>query len=271
MGTLIAKTKHKLRWVLWTLSGYFGATVKLDVPQKVVVLITYYHPARMNHISIQVRNILKCDFVEKVVISNHNPDIKIEDKISFTDKRLMYINQNIRRSCGYRWRIANDLQADYLIVIDDDILPFPSQLKMLFQQQLLAPEVPHGFSGMLHLEKDELQYREREDIDVHYLCEVYAVTRKQVKNYFIMEKLIGIQDKNLPDTVERLGDFIVISQTAEQNPRIHNAGRLFRNDTFKTPGIANHKDEKFRYHTLAVSRAVKEVQSQGLALKGDLE
>ncbi len=64
---------RKLKYVLWTLNGYVGRTVSAHAPQKVTVLITYYHPARMQHIEPQVRNILKCTFVDKLVISNHNP------------------------------------------------------------------------------------------------------------------------------------------------------------------------------------------------------
>ena len=78
---LLRTLARKLKYVLWTLNGYVGRTVSAHAPQKVTVLITYYHPARMQHIEPQVRNILKCTFVEQLVISNHNPDVRIEGKI----------------------------------------------------------------------------------------------------------------------------------------------------------------------------------------------
>jgi choline kinase len=87
----------------------------------------------MKHINPQVRNILKCDFVEKLVISNHNPEMSIENKVETRDKRLVFINQETKRGCGYRWVIANGFNPEYLIVVDDDILLFPSQLQKLFE------------------------------------------------------------------------------------------------------------------------------------------
>ncbi len=96
------KLTRKIRYALWALNGYVGRTVSLNIPQKVTVLITYYHPARMEHMEPQIRNILKCNFVDKLIVSNHNPDIYIQDKIKIKDKRLVFINQNVRRGCGYR-------------------------------------------------------------------------------------------------------------------------------------------------------------------------
>jgi hypothetical protein len=232
----MGRITRKVRFAQWTLNGYFGRTLSLKIPQKLTVLITYYQPVRMKHIGPQLRNILKCNFVEKVLVSNHNPDVRIEDKVHVRDNRVVCINQDIARPCGYRWRIANLLEAEYLVAVDDGILLFPSQLKALFQYLISEPDIPHGVSGMLHLENDEFQFREREDIDVDYLCEVYAVTKKHVERYFDTVCSLVDHDEALPATIERLGDFIVISQTGARNPRIHNVGRLFRSDTFKTQG-----------------------------------
>ena len=256
---------RRVWYALWALNAYIGKTVSLDIPQRVTVLMTYYHPARMNHIDLQVRNILKCAFVEKVVVSNHNPDVRIEDKANVRNQRVVYINQPARRACGYRWRVASALNAEYLVVVDDDILLLPSQLKTLFQQLILAPQVPHGFSGVVYVGNDQFEFRQRENIEVQYLCEVYAVTQDHVKRYSEMERLIVERDETLRDTVERYGDFVVISQTGAQNPRIHKVSRLFRADTFKTHGVANHKDEEFDSSMLQVSRAVERIRSQRLA------
>jgi hypothetical protein len=64
--------RRRIRHALWILNGYIGRTVSLDIPQKVTVLLTPYNPIRMNQIGSQVRNILKCAFVDQIAISNHN-------------------------------------------------------------------------------------------------------------------------------------------------------------------------------------------------------
>jgi hypothetical protein len=71
-----------------------------------------------------------------------------------------------------------------------------------------------------------------------------------------MIKIFGEQDKNLPGEIEYLGDFVVISQTGPQNPRIHRAGRIFRDDTYNVRGVANHKEEPFSIVVNKVSKAV---------------
>ena len=44
------------------------------------------------------------------------------------------------------------------------------------------------------------------------------MTKSHVEKYFEMERLLGERDHTLPGTVERYGDFILISQTGIQNP-----------------------------------------------------
>lgn len=261
----MSKLTRKMRLLLWDLNGRFSRKVSLATPQKVTVLITYYNPARMRHIDAQIRNILKCNFVDKLVLSNHNSDIRIQDKVSIKDERLVFINQEVNRGCGYRWRVAKELDSEYFIAIDDDILLFPSQLKILFQHLIQEPEIPHGLSGMLHLKNDGFEFREQEDSAVQFLCEIYAVTKEHVQDYFKMEALLVDQEKILPDVIERYGDFIVISQTGPQNPKIHKGGRLMRSMTFKTVGIATHKDGQFTDSIVKVSHAVEKIRNQSKA------
>jgi hypothetical protein len=262
---LIQKVKFSLGHGLWVLNGYLGRPISLGVPHKVTVLITYYNQVRMKHINPQLRSLLKCAFVDQVIVSNHNPEVKINDLINIRDNRLSILNQNVRRSCGYRWQIAKELESEYFVVIDDDILLFPSQLKGLFECLISEPKVPHGFSGMIHMKDGNFQYRERENIDVHYLCEVYAVTKTHIARYFEMQGILAKQDESLPDAVERLGDFILISQTGTQNPKIHKVGRIIKSETFKAPGVANHKDKEFAFVLSDVSQAVDNIQPHFLA------
>jgi hypothetical protein len=216
----------------------------------------------MNHIDSVARNYLRCEFVEKIVVANHNPSIHIEEKARIRDGRLIYINQDVRRGNGYRWRVANTIDAEFFIVIDDDVLLFPSQLKNLFEHLISDPQMPHGYAGQIHHSNDEFEYREREEGQVDYLCELYAVAKSHVSRYSEIERLLLEQDKTLVDFVERFADHVVISQTAVRNPRIHKVGRLLRSDTFKTPGIATHKDEKFEEGVIKVCRAVKRIKMQ---------
>ena len=225
----------------------------MNIPQKATVLVTYFNPARMEHINPQVRNLLKCNFVDRVIISNHNPDVRIEKLVKVRDKRLIFINQEIKRGCGFRWAVAAEFDPEYLIVVDDDILLFPSQLAKLFQHLISEPEIPHGFTGMQHTENGEFEYYERVDMDVDFLCEVYAVTRQNLRQYRELEHHIE-RDTYLTKLVDSSMDFMLISQTGLHNPRIHNVGRIFRCPTFNQAGIAVHKADEFGQNMLEVDK-----------------
>ena len=255
----IAKT---VVYNLWVAYGYIGWTIRLQPSKKLTVLMACYHPARLRHINHQIRNLLKCKFVERVVISSHNPTVKIEEYVTLTDQRLILLNQGVHRPGGYRWVVAKELSSEYLIVIDDDIVMFPWQLKVLFENLLKDPSVPHGLSGMIHMENGDLQFHQREDINVHYLTEIYAITRKHLEQYFKMVKLFVEQSTDLADGIERLADFVVISQTGSSHPRIHKAGRIFRDETYNAQGVAIHKDEQFLNVVNRVSQLVKGLRPQ---------
>jgi hypothetical protein len=249
---------HKLKYAAWDLYGRLGPRESLDTPHRATVLITYYDPARMRHLDPQIRNVLKCAFVEKLVISNHNPDARIEERVKVKDARVVCLNQDTRRGCGYRWSVAGAIDPEYLIVIDDDILLFPWQLAALFKQLVSEPQVPHGFAGMLHHPPDDFEYREKENRPVDYLCEIYAVTRAHLRRYAELKSLAA-GDPAVARMIESAADFMVISQTGSGHPRIHDAGRIFRSETFDQAGVAVHKRSDFDASLPRVSRALQDI------------
>jgi hypothetical protein len=206
----------------------------------------------MNYIEPQIRNILKCDFVDRLIISNHNPEIKIEAKVKTRDNRIVILNQDISRGCGYRWKVASWFDPEYLIVIDDDLFLFSWQLAKLFTHLVIRPELPHGLAGFLRVNNTSFEYHEREDIALDYLCEVYAVTGNHLRRYHELEQLVGRKNGNVVDLIQSATDFMIISQTGRNKPLIHNVGRLLRNPTFKKPGVAVHKEKNFAESMLQV-------------------
>lgn len=253
------RPKYLFKYYIWVVNGYIGKRLSINSLKKLTVILTYYHPLRMKDINNQIRNLLKCDFVENIVVSNHNPDLTIADRIVINDRRITCVDQTTRRGCGFRWQIAKDLETCYIISIDDDILIFPSQVKTLFQHLIQEPEVPHGFSGIIRLENEGIKYLEQNNIDVDYLCEIYAVTKDHVKRYFEINRLLIEIDETFTEIIEKFHDFIIISQTGSGKPKIHKKGRIFRSETFKTAGIALHKDQEWSKSFLKVSRAVQEI------------
>lgn len=254
---VLKKILSRLKYQFWALYGWIGLRSRLDIPERATILITYFNPVRMKHINHQIRNILKCGFVEKIIISNHNPAIRIESMVKIQDNRLTVINQDIRRGCGYRWSIAGRYAPRYLIVVDDDILLFPWQLKTLFSRLVAEPEIPHGFAGMLHHENGSLEYREMEDLNVDYLCEIYALTGDHLKRYEELRSRAIARDIALEPVLDNSADFMVISKAGVGAPRIHKSSRLFRCPTYNQTGVAVHKETEFEHGVLDVAKALR--------------
>ena len=256
MNTLIQKAKYSFKTLLWILSAYVGKPNWVESPEKLTVLITYFNPVRMKKINHQIRNILKCEFVDKLIISNHNPDIHIEDKIKINEERLTILNQLVKRGCGFRWLVANGFDFKYLIVIDDDFLISSQQLASLFRRLLEEPNIPHGLAGMNCLPAGGFEYRDKENVAVDFLCEVYAVTKSHLDRFMEINSSISF-DANIARIVDSTADFMIISQTGTSRPKIHDVGRLFRDETFKTEGVAVHKNQTFEEHVGQILDALK--------------
>ena len=245
-----------IKYYLWGLNGLIGLKCRLDMSQKATVLIAYFNPIRMRHINHQLRNILKCEFVGKIIISNHNPHVQINQLIKVNDERIVIVHQDTRRGCGHRWLVAHDFSPEYLIVVDDDVLIFPWQLRQLFKVLVAEPEIPHGFAGMTLNTNKELTYYERDEREVDFIGEVYAITGEQLKKYFVLRNGFFAENNILSNNVENFADFILISKSGTQKPKIHNAGRLFRCSTYDTAGIALHKEHEFRKSVAAIIEAM---------------
>jgi hypothetical protein len=224
------------------------------------VLITYYAPSRMRDLAPQVRNVLKCAWVERLIVLNHNPGVTIGD-FGVADPRLVVVNHSERRGCGHRWVVASRFEFEYLVVVDDDLHLFSWQLNRLFGHLLDAPEAPHGLSGMRVGDDGSLSFHQRQNMTVDLLCEVYAVTRPHVERYIALSDMLT-RDPKLSDLLEWSCDFVVISHAGRGRPRIHREGRIARSRSFNEPGTAVHQASAFSGGVTTTLRAVRDADAR---------
>jgi hypothetical protein len=260
VNTWIDQAKYWVKTAIWILTGYFDRQITINTPQKVTVLITYFNPVRMKNINHQIRNILKCDFVERLIISNHNPEVHIQDRITVKNARITVQNQTVKRGCGFRWQVASEFAFEHLIVIDDDFLLSSSQLADLFQVLIAQPDIPHGLSGMNLVPSGGYEFLDRQSREVDFLCEIYAVTRGQLNRYLDITSIIT-NDEKIAKSVDSTADFLVISRMGTSKPKIHDLGRIFRDQSFKMEGVAVHKDQTFDQN---VEHVLNAIQNLGL-------
>jgi glycosyltransferase involved in cell wall biosynthesis len=81
----------------WIANGHFGRNISINTSDKLTVFIPSYNIERVRNITPQVQSILKCDFVEKIIVSNHNPQLILEDWVKINDEHLKLINQQTHR------------------------------------------------------------------------------------------------------------------------------------------------------------------------------
>jgi len=255
----VSRLARRLRYALWHASARLGRGCSLDTPQRLTVLITCCHPARVVHVDTLVRHVLRCHFVDAVVVSSHNPAVRAEDTVRVRDQRLMFLNATERRGCGLRWPVAAALDPEYLLVIDDDMLLRASQVAGLFQHLVALPAVPHGLSGMRRDEGGALAFVDRRDVGVEYLCEVYAVTRRHLRRYAELRTDLG-NVARVGNAIDSAFDFLVISSAGSGPPRIHDLGHILRCETFKAPGVAVHREDGFAASMAHVTDALGRYQ-----------
>jgi hypothetical protein len=216
-------------------------------PKAIAVLLNYRRP---KNLPIMVKTLLKLNFISRVIVSNNNPKMNMEDFFDFSDQRLELINQKERRRAGFRFRIVQHLDAENYIFIDDDLFLMPKQILTLYQKLLDNPSVPHGIWGQ-QFQKKGTQYR-RFNIVKNYSGELdvinraYFLTRKHVDKFFYILKKIGISD--IVDL--QFGDDIILSFSGQGRPICHDVGFLLNCPSKDDDGIALWRENNFlRYRS----------------------
>lgn len=243
----------------WRLNGRVGPVIGRDLAERATVLITYFAPDRLHHAASQLRNVLRCACVERVIALNHNPEVTL-GHLGIDDSRLVVIDHPERRGCGHRWSVAARFDPPYLIVIDDDLLLFSWQVARLFRHLLEQPEVPHGLAGMVLDADGSLGYLQRRDQAVDLLCEAYAVTRQHLQA-FARLSAAAAREAEVAGLIEQSADFVAISRAGAGRPRVHDVGRILRCETFDRAGVAIHKRPEFGSSIDAVLAALDRLEA----------
>ena len=88
----------------------FGRRQTTDSPERCrVVVISYKRPANIPWV---VRSFLRCDFVERVVVSNNNPEIDLRSYLGTRDPRVELVEQAVPTRQGIRFTLAAERAGD---------------------------------------------------------------------------------------------------------------------------------------------------------------
>jgi hypothetical protein len=239
------------RFAMWQLHARLAGPVLANRPETATVILLSYK--RIRNIQPIVRSLLKAAFVEKIIVSNHHPEIRLKDWIRIVDDRLHLIDQPAWKPAGFRFVLARQEAAEYFLTIDDDVFFYPTQLKRFFYSLLENPDVPVGIQGQWYVEQNlRGVYREALhnhgwlsghiglDGPVHVINRAYAFTRSHLAELFRLTSLLDTDVASMP-----VASDIVLSFAGAAMPRCVNAGRIFSCPSSDRPGVAVWKEKDF--------------------------
>ena len=253
---LLERGIRELLYWKWRIESYLSPNIELGVKEKVTIILASYYEKRARNLEPLVRILLKCNFVEKIILSNQNPELPIERWVKSKNNRFVIINQPVKCECGFRWTVASKEDADYFIIIDDDILIKPKQLSVLFLKLIDQPEIPHGLAGFL---KDDHKIYQESDIDT--LCNIYAVSKDHVRLYLKFSSELA-KDGSITNEMIGISDDIIISKTGNAKAKIHDAGFLLECKSFYANDVALHKSPDFFKNRPIVTEALKKIKQK---------
>jgi hypothetical protein len=249
MSRLLRNSRRQLRRYLTPIAlgildlrCRFGPAIGARTPAKCTAVIASY--LRPENIQTIVNALVKCKFIGKIVISNQNPDITMEDYVDTEDDRVLILNSLKREYPGYRFKVASTLPGEYFMILDDDIFMFPEQIRRFFSHLVSDPSVPHGFHGTRYVpiagKAGRFRYEHiagREAV-VDILHQGYAVSDDHIKRMLEIGCLLAEQERFKSEGQTNFVDDIMISFSSNNRARVHNLAPILTCPTSLVADIA---------------------------------
>lgn len=200
-----------------------------------VVLLSYKRPANMDG---QIRSALRCAFVDRVIVANNNPEVRLADWITVRDPRLTVVERGAKTGPGIRVALAAEAETDFVISFDDDAFHAPDQLARLFDALVAAPAVVHGTEGEVRLadsaSRDHIPTDEPESAypfecghkgetrEVDALTQGYAFTKAHATRCLELFRVLGMPE---PEAIFN-GEDITLSASGAGRPHLEDVGEV---------------------------------------------
>jgi hypothetical protein len=228
-----------------------------------VILLSFERPRNIQAIADTV---LACDFVDRLVISNNNPRIRLQDALRLSSSRVCLLEQEQPCPPMKRFEIARELTSEYFLALDDDVFLSAAQIEALFAELVADPDSPHGIAGQVMRGESAcpgvLAYHlvQRRAARVDVLNRTYLFTAAHRDRFFVLlEELYGRDPQRKP---LRYGDDIVLSHCGSRPPMVHDVGRVLYCPSSDDPVIARWLQPGFHEYRSAVYRDVVALTSR---------
>ena len=159
----IPSVVYAWRYARWRARCALGRSVAIAGPERLTAVLASF--ARPQNLAAIARSVLACRFVDRVVVSNHHPAVRIREWVRTRDPRVTLLDAERAEPPLHRYVVARSIPAERFLFLDDDLFLAPEQLRLLFLRLIADPAVPHGMFGQRIVDPTA------EDPDVAYrLC-----------------------------------------------------------------------------------------------------
>ena len=113
------RMKYARDYLKWSWESRFETVDFARGSERLTVILLSWK--RIHNIAPMVDSVLSLPFVERVVISNNNPEYRIRDWVRSDDGRIRLIDQPEPTCAGVRYDLMLDEPGEFFFAIDDDV------------------------------------------------------------------------------------------------------------------------------------------------------
>jgi hypothetical protein len=231
------------RLLHWRLRCRFLPSVGLDTPKSTAIILSYKRPFNVDGI---VRSLLKCEFIEQIIVSNNNPELDLKPFIRVQSERLTLLQQNERRGCAYRFQIAQEVDSEHFICVDDDLFFHPETFHRLHMRHCSFPDAPTGilgfdvdWSAQKKSQGTQLIRKRNINASVDVLNRIYLFNHEQLSRFWSNRDALVNADVSFLDQIDLVDD-IILSSTGNCKARVWQVGDYIPCPTGMATAISMH-------------------------------
>ena len=189
--------------------------------------------------------IQKVSEIDSIILSNNNPEIRIEDWIGDYTNEITVINQPIPTLYTIRFEIAYKTSYEYFFCPDDDVFLSHQQINNMLCYLQENPTVPHGIWGQIRAYRDG-DYWLGPDVkqincEVDVLNRAYFFTHAHMARVMELSNALGHNSINEAIFMED----VLLSFSGATRPLCHDIGPIAECLTSNSHGIATHTKAGF--------------------------
>jgi len=206
------------------------------------IVLSYKRPQNIQRI---VEQLCAVGAISKVIVSNNNPDVKLNHWLDVRELPVDVIEQVFPSICAKRFEIAATEPFDAFFCPDDDLFLTSAQIGGLIGTLEREPARVHGVFGEIHSFKDgKLRFGggiHGIECEVDILNRCYLFTREHVRR--MNELAVALDYKHLGEALYI--DDVLLSFCGSGRPICHDFGPLDECPSSDELGIATYLERGF--------------------------